>query len=79
MEACVRCDLPSPFNEVTETYLHWSCEQEWWEETGPYPKPITVTVRGGGVKVISRSADTSREVWDSEDDPDHLRSRGVMT
>lgn len=77
MEACVRCDLPSPFNEVTETYLHWSCEQEWWEETGPYPKPVTISIRGGGIHTIQTT--NLGTATPDDDDPEFLRKRGVLT
>lgn len=77
MEACVRCDLPTSFNEVTESYLHFSCEREWWEETGPYPKPVTMTVSDGSIHTIHRSV--SGTATPDDDDPEFLRKRGVLT
>lgn len=66
-DRCPTPQRPAPFDPVLTCYVHEACVDLWWEVTGPYPKPIIVRGRG------------EVPVWNSEDDADHLRSRGVLT
>lgn len=57
-------------------HIHPECEQMWWADTGPYPRPATITMRGGLVKVLGAPSDSAAP---NDDDPELLRSRGVIT
>lgn len=72
-----RNSWPAPFHDTLRIHIHGFCEEAWWEEMGPWPRPAMITITGGRVKQLG--VPFADAVILNDDDPELLRRRGVYT
>lgn len=69
--------LDSEFDRESGLWIHAWCLDQWWDDCEPLPAPIVIMCRNGPDVIIGQRG--FLDVWNTEDAPEHLRKRGVLT